>query len=162
MRPAGASFPAWVDDAGHIRFADASAFRAHLRAHHAGQDVAITVASKAVSRSLRANAYYHGVVLQAAVDETGNAKSVIHAFWCSQFLPDVREELAFVNKLTGQRLKVTVDVRRTSQLTGRPFYDFVEACRLWLQEWLGVTTPDPDVEYWRKRPKAAAPKETHT
>lgn len=159
MRTAGASFRAWVDDAGHVRFADAAAFRAHLVAHHAGQDVAIVVQSKAASRSLRANAYYHGVVLQAAVDESGNSAPVIHAFWCSQFLPDVREQLAFVNKLTGQTLKVTVDTRRTSQLDGTKFYEFVEACRLWLQEWLGVSTPDPDPEYWRKRPKAAAPTE---
>jgi hypothetical protein len=150
------SFTAWIDDVGHLGLDDKAAFRAKV-AEFKGREVVLTLQSKSAYRSLRANAYYHAVVLQAAVDETGNDADTMHAFWCAQFLPDDLKRLAFFNKLTGQRIKVTLNVRRTSKLTGREFYDFVEDCRQWLVECLGVTTPDPDPAYWRKRPTKTAP-----
>jgi hypothetical protein len=145
------SFLGFCDDAGHFQVDDRAAFRAYMAAHFSGQEVVVTVQPKTRARSLRANAYYWGVVVDAAVEATGQDADTIHAFWCEQFLPSEAKRLEFFNTMTKQRIKVTVDTRRTSSLTGQPFYDFVEECRLWLQEWLGVTTQDPDPAYWRKR-----------
>jgi hypothetical protein len=146
-------FTGFVDDAGHFALDDRARFAAYVAEKFTGQEVVVTVQAKTVYRSLRASNYYWGVVVAAAVEATGQKADTIHAFWCEQFLPSEKQHLAFTNAMTQQRIKVTVDTRRTSKLTGTPFYDFVEECRLWLQEWLGVTTPDPDADYWRKRAK---------
>jgi len=150
----------FCDDAGHYGLDKTREFKAWMKAKFAGKEFVMTVQDRATYRSLRANGYYHGVVLKAAVDETKQDADSIHAFWCGQFLPDEKKRLEFFNKMTGQQLKVTVDARRTSKLTGTAFYDFVEECRLWLQTWLGVTTPDPDPEFWRKR-KPKSREEAH-
>lgn len=142
----------FVDDDAHFALDDKAAFRTGLQ-DFKGQEVVLTVQPRSVLRSLRANNYYWGVVVAAAVKESGQDEAAIHTFWCEQFLPDERKRLMFFNRLTGQRLQVDVDTRRSSNLTGNAFYDFVENCRLWLQEYLNVTVPDPDPEYWRKRAK---------
>lgn len=146
-------FMGFVDDDGHFSLDNKGQFRAGLQKFK-GQEVVVTVQSRTVLRSLRANGYYWAVVVAAAVKESGQSSDAIHTFWCEQFLPDERKRLMFFNRLTGERLQVDVDARRSSNLTGNAFYDFVEHCRLWLQEFLGVTTPDPDPEFWRKRAKA--------
>ena len=146
-----ASFLGFVDDAGHFALDDRKAFLAYLAAQFKGQEVVITPQSKRVYRSLKANAYYWSQIVGAAAKESGQAEDAIHTFWCEQFLPDEKKRLKFHNRLTGQTLQVDVDARRSSKLTGTKFYEFVENCRLWCQEWLALTTPDPDKEYWRKR-----------
>ncbi len=148
------TFLGFCDDAGFFKLDDQPAFRAYVKANYAGQDVVLTVQSRSALRSVKANGYYWAVVVKAAAVESGQSENDIHTFWCEQFLPDEKKRLLFHNRLTGASLQVDVDSRRTSKLTGTPFYDYVESCRLWLQEWLGVTTPDPDPEFWRKKTKA--------
>lgn len=145
----------FVDDAGNFALDDKTAFLNDVRQTQQlrGREVVVTVQPKSALRSIKANAYYWSVIVAAAAKESGQTESDIHSFWCEQFLPDEKKRLLFFNRLTGTRLQVNVDSRRTSKLSGTPFYDFVENCRLWLQEYLGVTTPDPDPEYWRKRAK---------
>ncbi len=143
---------AFCDDAGQFSITDKENFRA-WRLAHCGCELALSVHPRSYLRSLRANGYYWGIVIAAAVKESGQPADDIHSFWCEQFLPDERKRLKFFNRLTGQALQVDIDSRRSSKLTGRAFYDFVENCRLWMQEWLGVTVPDPDPDYWRKRTK---------
>jgi hypothetical protein len=144
-------FVGFVDDAGHFAVDDRAGLLAYVAEHFKGREVIVTVQAKTVYRSVQANGYYWSVVVKAAVDETHQDADTIHAFWCDQFLPSEAKRLEFFNKRTGQRIKITVDTRRSSKQTGTKFYDFVEECRLWLQEWLGVTTPDPDPGYWRKQ-----------
>lgn len=103
------------------------------------------------TRSEQANGYYRGVVLKSAAEETGQLPDDIHDFWCAKFIPDERKHLEFFHKMTGEKIEADVDVRRSSKLNRAEFYDFVELCRQWLIEFLGVTTPDPDPAYWRKR-----------
>lgn len=147
---------AFCDDSGHFSLDNKAAFARDVK-QFAGQELAVTVQPRSYLRSVKANAYYWGVVVAAAAKESGQSENDIHTFWCEQFLPDERKRLIFHNRLTGSKLQVDVDSRRTSKLSGNPFYDYVENCRLWLQEWLGVTTPDPDKDYWRKRtPRRAA------
>jgi hypothetical protein len=156
MVPSATTFhgEAFCDDTGKFSLADAPGFRAWLEGQH-GKELAFSVQPRAYLRSLRANGYYWGTVVAAAVHESGQPECDIHSFWCEQFLHDERKRLKFFNRLTGQALQVDIDSRRSSKLTGRAFYDFVENCRLWMQEWLGVTVPDPDPDYWRKRTKKA-------
>lgn len=143
---------AFCDDLANFSLEHPEEFRA-WRQGHKGEELAFSVQPKSYLRSLRANAYYWGVVVAAAAKESGQPEDDIHSFWCEQFLPDEKKRLKFFNRLTGERLQVDIDARRSSRLSGHAFYDFVENCRLWLQEYLGVTTPDPDPEYWRKRAK---------
>lgn len=145
-----ATFIGFVDDAGHFALDDRDGFRASMDAFK-GQEVVVSVQSKKALRSLRANNYYWAKVVGAAVEESGQDEDAIHTFWCEQFLPDERKRLLFHNRMTGKTLQVDVDARRTSKQTGTAFYDYVENCRLWCQEWLGLTTEDPDPDYWRKR-----------
>lgn len=145
----------FCDDETNVSMSEPHLWHEGLKAL-AGQEIVLTATLRRYHRSLKANSYYWGVVMKAAVKETGQSADTIHCFWCEQFLPNETTRLEFFNKLTGQRIKVSVDTRRSSKLTGTKFYDYVEECRLWLQEWLGVSTPDPDPDYWRKAPKTEA------
>jgi len=103
-------------------------------------------------RSERANAYYWSTVLPLLAAENEQTPEEVHDAMCALFLPNEAKRVEFFNKLTGESLTVQTDGRRSSKLTGGPFYDFVERVRLWGMEFLGVVTPDPDKDYWRKRP----------
>jgi hypothetical protein len=123
--------------------------RAHLRLLK-GLAVDITIVKHTRRRSLQANHYYWGNVLQAIEDYTGQPKQDIHDAMCALFLEDERRQVEFFNKLTGECFEIDV-TRRSSKLTGDKFFDFVENVRQWAREKLGVETRDPDSEYWRRR-----------
>lgn len=129
------------------------ALRSWTRGLGDGEMLMLTIGEPKKVRSLKANAYYWGVVIKAAVDYTGHSADDIHAYWCSEFLPDEHKRLEFYNKLTGSKIRATVDVRRSSKLSHNVFCDFVEQCREWLARELGVNTPDPDKAYWKTRAK---------
>lgn len=107
-------------------------------------------------RSRKANNYYWSTVLPLLAKENEQTPEEVHDAMCELFLPNEHRRVEFFNRLTGEALTVECDSRRSSKLTGGPFYDFVERVRLWGLEFLGVVTPDPDPEYWRKRTRAAA------
>lgn len=132
--------------------------RAHLQSL-AGQRVDVTVKPHKDTRSLRANNYYWGQVLTPMSIEGSNgdqSAEEIHDAMCEMFLPDEHKRVAFFNRMTGETLEVDTDHRRTSKLTGGPFYDFVEQVRKFALEFMGVRTEDPDPEYWRRKQKRAA------
>lgn len=107
-------------------------------------------AAKRPTRSQRANAYYWSTVLLLIAQHTEHTPEEIHDAMCARFLPNEHKRVEFFNRHTGEQLDVDIDTRRSSKLTGAPFYDFVEQVRMWAADWLGVFTPDPDPEYWRK------------
>jgi hypothetical protein len=111
-----------------------------------------------VTRSQRANSYYWGVVLEHIVrlSDTGYDAQELHDVFCERFIASEKKQVAFYSKLTGQIVATDVDTRRSSALTGGPFYDYVEKVRQFAQEFWGIETPDPDPEYWRKREDKAA------
>jgi hypothetical protein len=111
---------------------------------------------KRLTRSAKANAYYWSTVLRELAKHSGNTTDEIHDAMCEMFLPNERRHVEFFNRMTGQSLAVEIDPRRSSKLTGGPFYDFVEQVRLWGLEFLGVTTPDPDPNYWRRAQRVRA------
>jgi len=157
MRTTTSSFLAHCDEHGIVKVFDRKGFYAYAAEHFPNQECVVTVQSKAEARSLRANNYYWAVVVEAAVQETGQDADTIHALWCEQFIPNEHKRLEFVNRMTEQRHVVNVTQRpHSSGLDGTKFYDYVEQCRLWMQTWLGVSTPDPDADFWRKRKKTEA------
>ncbi len=117
----------------------------------AGQRVDIVITKHRNRRSEEANAYYWGVVLKLMAAHTEHSPEEIHDAMCEQFLPNERKRVEFFNRMTGEVLTVNTDHRRSSKLHGAPFYDFVELVRMWARDFLGVDTPDPDPNYWRKR-----------
>jgi hypothetical protein len=108
-------------------------------------------------RSARANAYYWSCVL-TPMSESSSAGDAspeeIHDAMCEKFLPNEQKRVEFFNRLTGECLTVETDRRRSSKLTGEPFYQFVEQVRKFALEFMGVTTENPDPEYWRRTPRA--------
>lgn len=145
-----AHFPCFVDDAGHLSLDNKSAFTAALETFK-GRECVLTLQERSYLRSLQANSYYWACVVAPAAKESGQDEETIHSYWCDLFLPNERKRVTFFNRLTGAALQVEIDSRRSSKQTGAAFYDFVENCRLWCQEWLGLTTEDPNPNYWRKR-----------
>lgn len=120
----------------------------------AGEDVDILVRKHRNDRSERANAYYWGQVLTPMSKEHSDgdqSPEEIHDAMCARFLPDEKKRVAFFNKLTGETLEIETDTRRSSKLKGDEFYDFVEQVRKFALEFLGITTENPDPDYWRKR-----------
>ena len=129
-------------------------FRRHLQA--LGDGPWEIPAAKRLTRSTKANAYYWSTVLPLLAKENEQTPEDLHDAMCELFLPNDFKRVEFFSRLTGEVLRVTVDKRRSSKLTGHEFYEFVERVRLWGVEFLGVITPDPDPEYWRKRRDEAA------
>lgn len=122
----------------------------------AGKRIAVTIEEAKNIRSLKANNYYWSTVLPLLAAENEQTPEEVHDAMCALFLPNEQKRVEFFNKLTGESLTVEIDTRRSSKLSGGPFYDFVERVRLWGVEFLGVVTPDPDPEYWRRRRAKAA------
>lgn len=108
------------------------------------------------TRSARASRYYWGVVVKAAEQHSGQPGDDIHDFWCAHFIANETKHLEFFHAMTGEKIEADSEVRRSSRLNRSGFYDYVEQCREWLIEYLGVTTPDPDAEFWRKKKSEAA------
>jgi len=123
--------------------------RINLPRHFVGKSV--TVTEEKLTRSQKANRYYWGVVLDLASLSCGQSVDDIHDAMCCKFLPDERKRVDFVNTLTGEVESVQIDPRRSSKLNRMEFYDFVELVREWVRDFLGVDTPPPDQDYWRKR-----------
>lgn len=151
------TFAGRCNDAGVWAFSpdENRALTTHL-ATFAGKRIAVTIEEAKSIRSIKANAYYWSTVLPLLAKENEQTPEEVHDAMCVLFLPNEHKRVEFFNRLTGESLSVDVDGRRSSKLTGAPFYDFVERVRLWGVEFLGVLTPDPDPEYWRKRDREEA------
>lgn len=157
MKGTKRTFAGRSDDRGVWRFNtdERRALEMHV-ASLAGKPIAVTVEEAKNIRSQKANAYYWSQVLPLLAAENEQTADEVHDAMCVLFLPNEQKRVEFFNKMTGESLTVDVDTRRSSKLSGGPFYDFVERVRLWGVEFLGVLTPDPDPEYWRKRSSKAA------
>lgn len=108
------------------------------------------------TRSAKANGYYW-FLLDLLEKHCGTKAEAIHDAMCEMFLPNEQKRVEFFNRMTGEKLAVDIDSRRSSKLSGAPFYDFVEDVRQWMRDFFNFDTPDPDPEYWRKRtPKEKA------
>lgn len=127
-------------------------YREDVRTLSAKDGAAVIVTVRRATRSDKANAYYWGVVLSRieAESESGNSANELHDAFCEMFLATAQKQVEFFNKTTGETLAVETN-RRSSQLSGAPFYDFVELVREFAGRfWPWIQIPDPDKEYWRR------------
>jgi hypothetical protein len=136
---------------GKLKIYDLNGFNRGLTLFGSGEEIEIEVRELHEGRSQRANRYYFGVVLKLISEETGHSVDDVHEAMVKQFLPDEQKQVEFFHRLTGEKMQVTVGGRRSSKLSREDFYTFVEQVRAWAGEFLGVTTPDPDPNFWRKR-----------
>ena len=116
-----------------------------------GQRVAVTIRLWKSIRSVQANNYYWGCVLDVIAKDQEMTAEEVHEAMVARFLPNEAKRIAFFNKMTGEELAVYTDGRRSSKLSGGPFYDYVERVRLFALEFLGIVTENPDPLYWRKK-----------
>lgn len=151
MKPIKAFTIEAVTHAGAIRIQNRDAMLSWVAQVGDGIEIVGKLELAEETRSARASNYYWAVVLKMAAEHTGQLADDIHDVMCQMFLPDEHKQVEFFNRLTGDKLTVDVDKRRSSKLNRQQFYDFVEQVRVWMVEFLGVTTPDPDPEFWRKR-----------
>lgn len=112
-----------------------------------GSRVTITVEPERDRRSSAANRYLWGVVYQLIAEYTGQDPEDIHAEMCARF---TAKTISYVNPSTGEMVEMEV-VTRTSGMTVREFYLFVEKVRLFAAEFFTLMIPDPDPEYFRHR-----------
>jgi hypothetical protein len=137
---------------GRVVLADEHRYRRELAELNAKDGAALLVKVSRATRSDRANAYLWGVVYPAIIAGShcdGLTDVELHDALCEKFLPTEAKQAEFFSRLTGETLTVTTQ-RRSSALSGGPFYDFVEQVREFGRTFFGVDTPDPDPEYWRK------------
>jgi hypothetical protein len=135
---------------GQIEWADRDGFVQAVR-RMTDCDAELTIAQIEDRRSLVANRYYWGKVIQAIAEETGQAPDDIHDAMCDRFL---KHRITLVNVL-GQVLDLEV-AGRSSSLSVAKFYGFVEQVRLFAAEFFGLSIEDPDPEYQRHRAEAEA------
>ena len=148
-QPPRGVFAARVSDVGKLRFADAEErclerWIMSLR----GLTVDVTVLEHEETRSTRANAYYWACVIAKACEHTGDEPEDFHDEMCARFL--TRRQITITDYATGAAEQVVIP-GRSSKLPIANFYHFVEQVRQFIGEFLGVTTEDPDPEYWSKR-----------
>lgn len=116
-----------------------------------GQVVEVRIGPYKATRSQRANAYYWSVVLELLAKDQEMTPEEMHDAMCEKFLPNERKRVEFFNRMTGESVAVETDGRRSSKLTGGPFFDFVERVREFGRTFLNVFTPDPDPAWWRAK-----------
>lgn len=100
----------------------------------------ITFTPRRASRSLQANRYYWGVVVELLAEHTGYTPDEIHEVLKAKFLP---KKLA-VTDANGEIQGEFVIGGSTTKLNTLEFGEFIEAIRQWAAESLGVVIPDPD------------------
>lgn len=116
-----------------------------------GQRIVVTIAEDVGTRREKQNRYYRGVVVKWIANETGQDADSIHEHLKAKFLSST---VVIENRTTGE-LSEQRQVQSTTKLNVQDFCDYVEACKVWAAEFLGILIPEADPEYWRKDGKAA-------
>ena len=127
-------FAAEVMDNGELRISDAVSWRARL-AHHRGKRVWLIVQREKHARSLRANAYYWGVVLAVLSEWSGHTPEELHEAMKVRFLQ--RREVVLP---TGEVLDAAGS---TAGLDSLAFSEYVDSVQRFAAE-QGCYVPEPD------------------
>ena len=150
----------FITDTGGLEMENREGLKRALRDFPRGASVVVSIDVGGRNlRSKKANAYYWSQVLTVMSKEGSDgdqSPEEIHDAMCAMFLPNESKRVEFFNRMTGERLEVETDTRRSSKQSASEFYDFVEKVRKFALEFMGVRTEDPDPEYWRKRERKAA------
>ena len=124
-----------VDEQGKLILADPSAWRSAL-ARHRNRAVWVTIVRQQHLRSPNQSRYYWGVVCRDIADHCGESRDSIHVYLKAMHLPTRKIELLDGQKLEG--LPAT-----TTTLTVEEFSEYIERCRTWAAQFLGLSIPSP-------------------
>jgi hypothetical protein len=107
------------------------AFRKHIT-RLAGKPIEVVVRRRKSARSLKANAYYFGVVIATIAPELGYTKDECH------------EALAWHLLQCGDPDAKLPKRKSTADLTSHEFEDYVSQVKQFAAEKLGIYVPDPN------------------
>jgi hypothetical protein len=103
-------------------------------------EVLITVSRKHATRSVQANRYYWGVVVELLSEHTGYTPDEIHEVLKAKFIP---KKLA-VSDGNGEIKGEFVIGGTTTEMNKLEFGEFITNIRQWAADELDVVIPDPD------------------
>lgn len=113
-------------------------------------EVTVRVEKAHALRSIEANRYYFGVVLEILSEHTGYTREELHEWAKAKFLP---RELAILDG-NGNIVDNLVIGGTTTSLNKVEFYEYVERVRTFALERLDLDIPPPDPN-WREKGRAA-------
>lgn len=129
--------------AGRLFIKNRRSFNEDLRRFRDDEEVEIEVRRLRATRSMKANAYYWGVVLAILSDYTGHTVVELHEHFKQELIPvdvslaDRNGEVKSASKIPGSTRKMKVD----------EFYAYVERVRAIAGD-LGCVIPDPQGNYY--------------
>lgn len=103
-------------------------------------EVLITVTRKHATRSVQANRYYWGVVVELLSEHTGYTPEEIHEVLKAKFIP----KRLSVSDGNGEIKGEFVIGGTTTSMNKLEFGEFITNIRQWAAEELDVIIPDPD------------------
>lgn len=127
-------------EAGKVKLRDVRAFNRGLGQLPDGEYL-LTVEKAHATRSLQANAFYWGVVIEAIARHTEQPAGDIHEFCKQQFLP---KKLALADKNGEIHDDGTILGGSTTKLNKVEFYEYCEQIRAWALDFFGLDIPTPD------------------
>lgn len=114
--------------------------------------VTVTITTEELTRSEQAHKYYFGVVLKLIAAETGHSIDDLHEVFKAEWNS---KTVLWTDPATGEMTERRIP-QTTTKLKVSDFYQYVEEVRFYAAESLGIVTPEPDPEYWKKREGKAA------
>lgn len=124
-----------------LELADQTGFEAAIRKRfRAGALVRMRVEPARATRSIQANRYYWGVVVDAIAEHTGYDPDDVHEILKARFLP---KPLA-VRAGNGRVVAEYVIGGTTTTLTDAEFSDYCRRIKAWALDELDVAIPDPE------------------
>lgn len=126
-------------DKGRFQMRNKAAVLAQLARMRDGEFI-VTITPRKAARSIQANRYYWGVVVELIAEHTGYTPDEIHELLKAKFLP---KRLAVCDG-NGEVQGEFVIGGSTTKLNKIEFGEFISSIRLWASESLQVVIPDPD------------------
>jgi len=122
-----------VNDQGELILADPSAWRLAV-ARNKGRDVWVTMTRKQAAHTMSQQRYYFGVVVALVSEYIGETREDTHELLKQEHLPKRQIELLDERMLTMPP--------STRGLTVEQYTEYIERCRVWSAQFLGLSIPD--------------------
>lgn len=108
-------------------------------------EVEVVVSRKHAIRTLRANNYYWGVIVEVLSEHTGYTPDEIHDYCKRHFLPreHARDDLVIINTNGEQVETFCQGALTTTRLNKVDFYEFCERIRVWAEQDVLLLIPTP-------------------
>lgn len=125
---------------GRLHLHNRRAFDDQVRQFREGAQVEIAVTIRRASRSVAANAWYWGVIIQVISEHTGYTPDEVHEFLKAKFIP---KRLAIANG-NGEVVDEYVLGGSTRKMNTIEFSEYCTQIQQWAAETLDCYIPSPD------------------